>query len=126
MRFIIEGRTFFVQFLHLDNGKKGKKFQRWTECNITSPDKVNKADEEGEDEHVNSGIAHCNNDAAHGDEFTKARGRKFAFERALSIFDRPTRTKFWKAYWDYFEKLDQARAEKSPLAQPYILKRARR
>src|SRR5439155_10755989 len=103
--------------------KKGKKFQRWTECNITSPDKVNKVDEEGEDEHVNSGIAYCHTTA---DEFTKARGRKLAFERALHIFDRPTRTKFWKAYWDYFELLDKARSEKTPLARPYILKRARR
>lgn len=33
-----------------------------------------------------------------GDQFTYKDGRKYSFEKAITLFDRDTRTAFWKAF----------------------------
>ena len=45
-------------------------------------------------ERLHTGVACC----SLSDQFCRATGRKLAFTRAVSAFDRDTRTQFWGAY----------------------------
>jgi len=44
---------------------------------------------------VSTGVALCSKD----DQFEKYEGRRWAFTRALQIFSKEDRAKFWSKYW---------------------------
>lgn len=78
---VVAGEEDYKVSFHYDQDKKGR---RKVDCIIV--------DKDGE-YWVMSSL--CST----GDHFKKTVGRKIAFSRAISRFNRETRTKFWEEYF---------------------------